>query len=139
MHQGTADLEVLREVVFPVQAQHRLSLHAIFGVRLIRGSDIGSSVEDTLVDDGNLASRVVDGIVRSLLKRNSPSGDFHRPLRHIVCIERYYIGFGALKLSHERVLILLSYLFGYCLRGVIELIKHEFICLFFGESAISKL
>ena len=139
MHHGTADLEILREVIFPVQAQHCLSLHAVFGVRLIRGSDVGSCVEDTLVDDGNLTGRVVDGIVCSLLKRNTSCGDLHRTLRNVICVERYHIRLGSLKLTHKRVLILLRYLFGYCLRGVIEFIKHEFISLIFCESAVSQL
>ena len=34
VHQRTADLEVLREVVLPVDTQHRLALHAVVGIRL---------------------------------------------------------------------------------------------------------
>ena len=49
MHQRTAYLETLREVVFPVHTHHRLALHAILGIRLKRHIDIGACVDDTLI------------------------------------------------------------------------------------------
>ena len=55
VHQRTAEDEVLREVVLPVDAIHRLALHTVVGVRLKRGLDVGTGIEDALVDDGHFA------------------------------------------------------------------------------------
>ena len=63
VHQRTANEEVLREVVLPVDAVHRLALHTVVGVRLKAGLHVGARVEDALVDDGHLACRVINGIV----------------------------------------------------------------------------
>ena len=61
--ESTTQLEVLTEVVLPVEAQHRLALHAIVGVALETHVDRGAGIDDALVEDGHLASRVVDTIV----------------------------------------------------------------------------
>ena len=63
VHQRTTQLEVLREVVLPVQAYHRLSLHAVLGVRLQRHVHISACVDDALVQDGHLTGRIVHRVV----------------------------------------------------------------------------
>ena len=67
VHQRTAYLQVLREVVLPVHTQHRLSLHAVVSVRLERSLDIRLRIQDALVDDGHLTSGVIDGVVGAFL------------------------------------------------------------------------
>ena len=56
MLQRTTYLEILREVILPVEAEHTLALHAVFRVRLQRHVDVRSGIDDALVQDGHLAS-----------------------------------------------------------------------------------
>ena len=84
MLQRTANLEVLREVILPVEADHRLALHAIFRVRLQRDVDAGTCVDNALIEDGHLTGRVVDAIVGTFRQRDTACGDHHRTLRHII-------------------------------------------------------
>ena len=76
VHQRTANLEAFREVVLPVHAHHRLSLHTVLRVRLQRHTHVGPGVDDALVEDGHLTGRIVYGIVRAL-------GQFHTTRRHL--------------------------------------------------------
>ena len=80
VHQGTAQSEVLREVILPVQAQHGLTLHAIIGVILKRHIHIGTCVDDTLIEDGNLTSRVINGIVGSFFQDGTTGSDHNSGL-----------------------------------------------------------
>ena len=70
---------------------------------------------------------------------HSSGSDLHRALRHVVCIEGYHVGVGALKLSHEYELILLCGLLGHGLRRVIQLVEHVFARLVVGHSALHEL
>ena len=53
--QRTAQLEVLREVVLPVYAEHRLALHTEVGVRLERNVDWRACIDEALVEYAHLA------------------------------------------------------------------------------------
>ena len=125
--EGTAHLEVLGEVVLPVNAHHRLSGLSIVGVALIRGAHRRVGIQDALVDDGHLAGRIVDGIVGALSQGDTARGDHHGALRHIVGTERDDICRIAAILSHEHVLVFLGYLLGHGLGGVVELSKSIFL------------
>ena len=82
-HEGTAQLEVLCEVVTPVQSEHRLSDHAVFLVAFEADVDIGACVENALVDDGDLTQRVVHLIVRTFGQFDATCGDTYRTLRNV--------------------------------------------------------
>ena len=73
VHQRSAELEVLREVVFPVHAHHRLPLHAVVGVRLQRHVDVRACIDDALVQDGHLACGIVHRVVGAFRKRHAAS------------------------------------------------------------------
>ena len=61
--EGTAELEVLGEVVFPVQSEHRLPLLCVVGIALERHVDCRSGIDDALVEDCRLSCRIVHAIV----------------------------------------------------------------------------
>ena len=83
MLQGTANLEILGEVVFPIEAKHALALQTVVVIGLQRDIDTGTSVDDALIEDGHLASGIVDGIVAALSERDTTSRHNHRTLRHV--------------------------------------------------------
>ena len=123
VHDGTADGEVLVEVVVPVDAEHGLALHGEVGVRLERHVDVGAGVDDALVEDGHLARRIVDAVVRALLQGDAACGDHHRALRHVHRAERDDVGRRTLELSGQDKLVLLGVLLGDSLGRVVELVE----------------
>ena len=127
MHQRTAQDEVLGEVVFPVDAVHRLALHAVVGVRLQRYVDVRTGIDDTLVDDGHLAGIVVHRVVGTFLQRDTASRHHHRALRHVGGTQRNDVGTLALELTRHQELVLLGCLLGYGLRRVIQLVEHVLV------------
>ena len=92
MLQGTTYLEILGEVIFPVDSHHRLSHLSIVGVAFQGYVDGGSGVDDALVEDGYLASIVIHRVVASLLEGHATGGYHHRPLRHIIGTQGYDVG-----------------------------------------------
>ena len=68
MLERTRELEVLRYVVLPVKTEHCLSLLCIVSVALERHVHACSGVDDALIEDGHLATRVVHGVVGALGK-----------------------------------------------------------------------
>ena len=119
MHQRTTYLQILREFVFPVKAQHSFALHTIVGIRFERYTNISTSVDDTLIKDSNLAGRVIHRVVRALGKYHTTSSNHYRTLRYIHGIKRDYIGRRTLILTYQHILIFLGYQFGYCLSRII--------------------
>ena len=119
--QRTAKLEVLREVIRPVHTHHRLAHLSIVGIALQRHVHSRSCIEDALVQDGHLTGIVVHGVVATLCERHTTCRYHHRSARHVVGTERDDVGGRATELSHEHELILLGYLLGNGLRGVVEL------------------
>ena len=83
MHQRTTEDEVLGEVVFPVDAVHRLALHTVVGIRLQRDIDVRACIDNALVDDGHLAGIVVYRVVGAFLQRDATSRHHYRALRHV--------------------------------------------------------
>jgi len=120
---STAYLELFREVVLPVQPEHRFPLHAIVGIAFQRHADGCAGIDDTLVQDGNLACRIVDAIVGALGQHHSSRRYHDRALRHVVCPQRNDIGRRALILPHEHKLIFLGYLLCCRLGGVVKFLK----------------
>ena len=120
MHEGTTQLEVLREVILPVESHHRLAFLTIVALAFERDVDIGACVDDVLVEDGHLTRVVVHGVVASLGQGHAACRHHHRSLRHVVGAQRDDVGRGSAILSDEHVLVLLGYLLGHGLRGVIE-------------------
>ena len=92
MLERTANLEVLGEVVLPVDAEHTLALHAIIRIRLQRHIDTRTSIDNALVQDGDFASRVIDTIVGAFRQFDTTSRDLDGPLRHIIGTQRDDIG-----------------------------------------------
>ena len=54
--QRTTNLEVLGELVLPVETEHALALHAVVIVGLQRDIDTGTGIDDALIEDSYLAS-----------------------------------------------------------------------------------
>ena len=92
MLKRTTNLEVLGKVVFPVEAEHAFSLHAVVGIALQRDADVGTSIDDTLVKDGHLTRRIVDRIVGAFGQNDTTGSHHHRALRHIVGSQRNDVG-----------------------------------------------
>ena len=124
--QRTAYLEILRELVLPVDAEHTLTLHTVVGVALQRHVDRRAGIDDALVQDGHLAGRIVNSIVAALAQDDTAGSDHHRALRHIVGPERDDVGRRALELAHQLELVLVGHLAGGGTRGVVELLEHVF-------------
>ena len=120
MHQCTAELEVLREVILPVHTQHRLALHTVVGVRLQRHTDVCARIDDALVQYGHLTGRVIYGIVGAFHQFDTTCRHHDRPLRHVIGTKGDDIGTMPLKLSHHHELILLGNLLCDGLRRVVE-------------------
>ena len=123
MLQGTANLEILGEVVLPIEAEHALALHAVVVVGLQRDVDAGTSIDDALIEDGHLTSRVVDGIVAALGQPYATSGNDHRALRHIGGTKRDNVSRRTLELTHQQELVLVSHLHSGSTGGVVELVE----------------
>ena len=127
VHERTAQLEVLGEVVGPVHAEHGLALHIKYGVALHRHVHRSARIEDALVDDGHRTHGVVHGVVAVLGERDATGGDLHRAARHIVGTQLDDIAARAGMLAPEEELVLLGYLLGDGLGGVVELLEHVLV------------
>ena len=136
MLQRTANLEILREVVLPVEAEHALALHTVFRIRFQRHVDVRTCIDDALVQDGHLAGRVVDAIVGTLRQYHATSRHHHRTLRHVIGTQRDDIGRCALELAHQHELVLVRHLTGSSTGGVIELFEGVFGNAVLRQSAL---
>lgn len=127
MLESTAYLEILREVIFPVESHHCLAHHAVVCVAFETYVDRCSGVDDALVEYGNLAGRVVYTIVRAFTQHHTASSYHHRALRHVVCTERYYVGRCSLVLSCKNEFVFLCNLFCGCFCRVIQFGEGVFV------------
>ena len=118
--QRTAQLEVLREVILPVQTQHRLALHAVVGLALKRHVDVRARIDEALIEDGNLSRAIVNGVVGAFGELCAACRYYHAALRHIVGSEGDDVGRRALELSHKLEAVALRVLLGGGLRLLIE-------------------
>ena len=139
MHQRATQLEVLRELVLPVHAHHRLALHAVIRVRLERHLHVGTGVADALVQDGHLAGRVIHRVVAALLEGHAASRHHHRSGGHVIGPKGYHVVRSALELSHEDVLVLLCRLLRDGLRLAVELREDVFLGLCLVETCCQQL
>ena len=129
MLQGTGKLEVLREIVFPVDTKHRLALLREVALAFERYVDRGTSIDDALVQNAHLASVIVYGIVGTFGKGHTTCSNNHRTLWHIHCSKRDYVGRCTTILSHEHVFVLLCNLVCHGLCRIIKFGKGIFVCL----------
>ena len=120
MLQRTAQLEILREVVGPVHAEHRFSHLSVVGVAFERHVDGRSRVDDALVENRHLARAVVHGVVAAFAERHTARGHHDRALRHVLRTERNHIGRSASELSRQHEFVLLGDLLGDGHRRVVE-------------------
>ena len=119
-HQRAADGEVLREFVVEVHAEHRLALHAVVVVGLYGGTDVGAGVDDALVDDGDDAHVVVDGVVGVFGQRHTTGSHHHRTLGYVGGSEVYLAAVRTFVLARQQELVVFGYLLGHGLRAVVE-------------------
>ena len=134
----TRELEVLREVVLPVHAEHRLALLSVVGIAFERHVHGGAGVDDALVEDGHLATRVVDRVVGAFGERDAACRNHHRALRNVVCAERNDVSRCAAELSHEHVLVLLGNLLRHGLRRVVQLGEGVLLSLVCRHAVLQK-
>ena len=123
VHDGSAESEVLVEVVLPVQSEHGLSLHAVLGVVLVGCLHAGAGVEYALVEDGDLSRRVVHAVVAALLQLHASGRDLDGASWHVEGVERDDVGRRSLELTREQELVFLCNLSRHGLCRVIELVE----------------
>ena len=139
MHQRTAHLEVLRELIFPVHTHHRLALHAVIGVRLQRHLHVGTSVTDALIQNSHLSGGVVHRVVATLLERHTTGRHHHRSGGDVIGTKWNHVLGGALELSHEDVLVFFGGLLRDGLSLTVELREHVFPSLYGVETCCQQL
>ena len=118
--EGTAQDEVLGELIIPVDAQHRLALHAVGVVRLHTGVDLRAGINDALVEDIDHTHGIVHAVVDVLGQRDAAGRDDHRPLGDIRCAEVNLCAVRTFVATAEQELVLLGHLLGNGLGGVVE-------------------
>ena len=124
VHQGTAQLEILREVICPVHAQHRLALHVEHRVALHRYVHRRARIQDALVDDSHRTHGVVHRVVAVLRERHATGRHLHRSARNVVGTQLDYIAARSRIFTREQELVLLGNLLRRGLGRVIQLLKH---------------
>ena len=127
MLNGTAHLEILREIVLPVQSEHRLSHLSVIRVALQGNIHRSSGIDDALVQDGDLSGIIIHRIVGTFIERLTTGCHDHRALRHVIGTQRNHVGIRASELSHKDELVFLGHLLGCGLRGVIEFRESIFL------------
>ena len=118
---STANLEFLREFVFEVESEHALAYLSVVGIGLKAHVDGRSGVDIALVKNCHLAGRVVNAIVATLDEHRTSGRHLHAALRHVDGSERNDICRRATELAHHHIFILLGYLLGGGLRGIVKL------------------
>ena len=115
----TAQLEVLREIVFPVHAEHGLAHLSVVGVRLVGGRYLCIGVKKALVQYRHLTGTVVHAIVNALNQFLPVGLHLYRALRNVIGTQRIHFCPRAAELSLQQILVFLGNLLGGHLRGVI--------------------
>ena len=133
--QRTTNLEVLGEIVLPVDTEHTFSLHTVVVVRLQRDVDTSTCIDDALVEDGHLAGSIIDGIVATLAQRHTTCRYFYRTLRNVVCPQRDNVGRGSLKLSGQEETVLVCHLLGSSAGGVVKFLEGILLSYLLGDAA----
>ena len=135
----SAYLEIFRYVIFPVQPEHCLALHAIVCVTFKTYIYRRSGIDDALVEYRHLTGRVVDGVVGTFREHHSTGRHHHRSLRNIIRPERNHVCRRSFVLSHQHVFVFLRYLSRSCLSGVIQFRKRIFVCRGGRDSSTYKI
>ena len=120
VHDGAAHLEVAGKVVLEVEAQHRLALHAVVGVRFERAVDGRAGIKDTLVENFDDARIVVDGVVRAFGEALPSGRHHHAALWDVGSTELDFIVFRSLVLPRDDKLVVLRNLSGDGVGGVVK-------------------
>ncbi len=66
-----ADLEILGEIILPVESDHRLSDLSVIGIALQGDVHSRTGIDDALVEDGHLTGTVIHRVVGTLLQGNA--------------------------------------------------------------------
>ena len=115
-HERTANLEVLREVVAPVQAQHRLAHRGVFRLALKTHVHFRAGIDDALVKNRHAAHRIIHRVVGALNQVHTAGGHFHRTLRYVHRTQVDLAARRGFQLTGERELVLLRHLLSHHLR-----------------------
>ena len=121
MLQRTTQLQVFAEIVLPIDAEHRLSFLRKVGVALQRNVNVCPRIDNTLVQNSHLTSRVVNRVIGILGQPNAASRHHNRPLRHVVGSQGDDVGRRTPELSHQHILVFLGDLLGYGLGRIVQL------------------
>ena len=73
-----------------------------------------------MVEYGNLACRIINGIVNAFGKFHAASPYRHTSLRNVICAKTYDIGRSALVLTYQYIAVFLRHLLCHSLRSVIK-------------------
>ena len=108
MHYGGTHVEVLIELVVKVESEQCFALGAVGGLVLEGDADVGTGIDDALVDYGHHAHIVVHRIVGVFGQRHAAGCHHHRSARHIHGIQAYLRTARSLifALEHKFILIL---------------------------------
>ena len=139
VHQGTANQEVLGEVVFPVHAKHGFAFKR-FGRAFQTDVDRRAGVENALVDDGHLAGGIVHGVVAVFHQRHTACRHHDRAAGHVHGAERDDVARGGFVLSGQDELVFLDVLLRLGAGGVVEgleliFLGHDGVAQYFVEVA----
>ena len=142
-HERTTDVEVLGEVIIPVHTQHRLA-HEGEGVMVFQAdTDIGACIDNALVDDPDNTGGVVHTIVGAFHQGHTTCRHHHRT-RGGTRTDIDFTAVGGLVFTCQREFVLLCYLLGDSLGGVIELVVavlvgQVFITEFLAQPVTERL
>ena len=137
--QCTAQLEIFREIVSPVHAEHRFSHLSPVGVAFERHVDGRSSVDDALVENRHLARAVVHGVVAAFAERHTACRHHDRALRHVLRTERNHVGRSSSELSRQHELVLFGDLLRDGHRRVVEFGEGISLRFFVADSLGSQV
>ena len=75
MHDGSAQLEIIAEIIHPVDSCHGLALHAVLGIAFQLDAHAGACINNALVDDSHSTHTVIYGVVCVLNKSHTAGCD----------------------------------------------------------------
>ena len=135
---GTSDVEVLGEVVFPVQAQHGLAHQRVVFLAFEADAHVGSSIENALVDDGDGTVTIVNRVVAALCEGDTSCSDHYRMLRNVGTAQVYHASIGGLVFTCQREFVLLGNLASRGLGRVVEGVITIFVSQSFAAQFLSQ-
>ena len=130
VHKRTANHKVLREVVFPVQTEHRFALLPIIALAFQRNVYRCTRIYNALIQYSNFARIVIDAIIRAFRQTYTACCYYHRTLRNVVCTQRNNVGTCSPILSHKLVFVFLCNLLCYGFGRIVQFREGILACLF---------